>query len=256
MSGDGGLLLTSFKVDNCSRGAAASMDGRAESSDPGWTLNKEKEGPEQGGGRGGRSCRRSDGLPAVPEEASCGVAAVSLERRSRRSKVGRLLDAQQAADAAQNLQAQELALTNQKPSPRRARLCPYGVSVAGGRNFLLTAAGVLAVQDIRQPGQRGSASDLAYSQLALAAKRSRPHVGGGAQEGGDAVVGRRQRVGRARLAVVPVHVSGHVRQVHVQLIHGQQGHLDTQVNGKQLFLAVWAELAKRSPCEDRDWLPT
>lgn len=43
-SGDGGLLLTSFKVDNIS-----SVDGGAESTRLGWTLNKQKkkEGPEQ-----------------------------------------------------------------------------------------------------------------------------------------------------------------------------------------------------------------
>lgn len=41
VSGDGGLLLTSFRVDNVSMGDTANTDGGAKSSGLGWTLNKE-----------------------------------------------------------------------------------------------------------------------------------------------------------------------------------------------------------------------
>ena len=54
-----------------------------------------------------------------------------------------------------------------------------------------------------------------------------PHVGSGAQEGGDAVVGGGQRVGGLGGRVVPVDVPGQVGHVHVHLIHRQQGHLET-----------------------------
>lgn len=40
-SGDGGLLLTSFKVDNISMGDTANVDGGAVSTGLGWTLIKE-----------------------------------------------------------------------------------------------------------------------------------------------------------------------------------------------------------------------
>ena len=54
-----------------------------------------------------------------------------------------------------------------------------------------------------------------------------PHVGGGAQEGGDAVVGGGHRVGGLGGRVVPVYVPGQMGHVHVHLIHCQQGHLET-----------------------------
>lgn len=43
--GEGGLLLTSFKVDNVSRGDTASVDGGAKSHwvGLGWTLNQQKK---------------------------------------------------------------------------------------------------------------------------------------------------------------------------------------------------------------------
>lgn len=41
VSGDGGLLLTSFKVDNVSMGDTANMDGGATSTGQGWTLDKQ-----------------------------------------------------------------------------------------------------------------------------------------------------------------------------------------------------------------------
>lgn len=61
---------------------------------------------------------------------------------------------------------------------------------------------------------------------------SGPHVGGGAEERRDAVVGSGQRVGRTCLAVIPVNVFCHVRKVHVHLIDSQQRHLWGQVNWK------------------------
>lgn len=188
-------------------------------------------------------------LPAVPGEASCCITAVSLERRWRRSEVRRLLDAQQAADASQNLRTQQLVLANQVAAPQKPHppLCCYRVplSVGGGVHLL-------AAQDVAQPGQSlsVSTSELARAQLALAGRRSRPHVGGGTQEGADAGVGRRPRVGGTRLAVVPVGVPGQGGQVHVHLVHGQQRHLDTE---KQ---EVTLGGRSSSGCEDRDWLLT
>ena len=77
VSGNGGLLLTSFRVD--SGGDAASLGGGAAS-----TLGAEKEGrSREAPGDGGRR----DGPPALPEEASCRITAVPRERRPRRSKV-------------------------------------------------------------------------------------------------------------------------------------------------------------------------
>lgn len=64
------------------------------------------------------------------------------------------------------------------------------------------------------------------------------HVGGGAEERGDAVVGSSQRVWRTRLTVIPVHVFGHMRQVHMHLIHSQKGHLKIPVDDPVSFKVV------------------
>lgn len=119
LSGDGGLLLTSLKVDRVSmaNGGMDKEEGGARPSELGWTLDGKTDVSEKncsnsdkpavfeiGQCRNLQSFKRIDSVPEVWKEASCCVAAVSLKGGSRRSKVRRLLDAQQPPDSTQNLQ--------------------------------------------------------------------------------------------------------------------------------------------------------
>lgn len=70
------------------------------------------------------------------------------------------------------------------------------------------------------------------------------HVGGGAEEGRDAVICSCQRVRRPCVAVVPVDVFGYVRKVHVHLVHSQQRDLEVPVNDP-VSLKVVIVLSKR-----------
>lgn len=104
-SGDGGLLLTSLKVDRVSM---AREEGGRTASGLGWILDglMTKCTSERTTPRRDVCFKWSNPLPEVWKETSCCIAAVSFEDGSRRSKVGRLLNTQQPADSTENLQTQ------------------------------------------------------------------------------------------------------------------------------------------------------
>lgn len=108
-SGEGGLLLTSLRVDRVSM---AREEGGRMASGLGWILDglmaKYMSGKTTP--RLASYFKWSNLVPEVWKETSCCVTAVSFEDGSRRSEVRRLLNAQQPANSTENLQMQNNTL--------------------------------------------------------------------------------------------------------------------------------------------------
>lgn len=132
-----------------------------------------------------RALRWTGALPEVWEEASRRITAVSLKCRLGRAEVGRLLDAQQAADSAQNLQRQEQTLTTKTGGSLSAstlrRPSHHRVPLPGRRRFLLlrTVARVHLpeAQDVGQPARdipKVSVGSASFSGMSERRKVSTP----------------------------------------------------------------------------------